>query len=77
MKRCRLLLADDHDIVIEGLRRVLDHPDIEIVGVVKDGRALLRAAKELRNPTSSSPTSRCLCSTVLRPLDKSARATRT
>ncbi len=46
MKRCRLLLADDHDIVIEGLRRVLDHPDIEIVGVVKDGRALLRAAKE-------------------------------
>ena len=48
MKRCRLLLADDHDIVIEGLRRVLDHPDIEIVGVVKDGRALLRATKDLR-----------------------------
>lgn len=48
MKRCRLLLADDHDIVIEGLRRVLDHPDIEIVGVAKDGRALLRATKELR-----------------------------
>jgi len=48
MKRCRLLLADDHDIVIEGLRRVLDHPDLDIVSVVKDGRALLRAAKELR-----------------------------
>ena len=48
MKLCRLLLADDHDIVIEGLRRVLDHPDIEIVGVVKDGRALLRATKDLR-----------------------------
>jgi DNA-binding NarL/FixJ family response regulator len=46
MKRWRLLLADDHDIVIEGLRRVLDHPDLEIVGVVNDGRALLRAAKE-------------------------------
>jgi DNA-binding NarL/FixJ family response regulator len=46
MKRCRLLLADDHDIVIEGLRRVLDHPDIEIVGVVKDGRSLVRAARE-------------------------------
>ncbi|MGP0073869.1 MAG: response regulator [Bryobacteraceae bacterium] len=46
MKLCRLLLADDHDIVIEGLRRVLDHPDIEIVGVVKDGRALVRAARE-------------------------------
>jgi DNA-binding NarL/FixJ family response regulator len=46
MKRYRLLLADDHDIVIEGLRRVLDHPEIEIVDVVKDGRALLRATKE-------------------------------
>lgn len=48
MKRLRLLLADDHDIVIEGLRRVLDHPDIEIVGVVNDGRSLLRAAKEIQ-----------------------------
>jgi len=48
MKRWRVLLADDHDIVIEGLRRVLDHPDIEIVGVAHDGRALLRAAKEMQ-----------------------------
>ena len=48
MKRWRVLLADDHDIVIEGLRRVLDHPDLEIVGVVNDGRALLRAAKEMQ-----------------------------
>ena len=48
MKRLRLLLADDHDIVIEGLRRVLDHPDLEIAGVVNDGRSLLRAAKEIQ-----------------------------
>jgi DNA-binding NarL/FixJ family response regulator len=48
MKRIRLLLADDHDIVIEGLRRVLDRPDLEIAGVVSDGRSLLRAAKEIR-----------------------------
>jgi DNA-binding NarL/FixJ family response regulator len=47
MKPWRVLLADDHDIVIEGLRRVLSHPDIEIVGAVHDGRALLRAAKEI------------------------------
>jgi DNA-binding NarL/FixJ family response regulator len=46
MKPWRVLLADDHDIVIEGLRRVLNHPDIEIVGAVNDGRALLRAVKE-------------------------------
>jgi DNA-binding NarL/FixJ family response regulator len=45
MKRWRLLLADDHAIVIEGLRRVLDHPDLEIVEVVNDGRALVRAAE--------------------------------
>jgi DNA-binding NarL/FixJ family response regulator len=48
MKRIRLLLADDHDIVIEGLRRVLDRSDLEIAGVVSDGRSLLRAAKEIR-----------------------------
>jgi len=48
MKRIRLLLADDHDIVLEGLRRVLDQPDFEIVGAVKDGRALLRAVDELQ-----------------------------
>jgi len=48
MKRRKLLLADDHDIVIEGLRRVLAQPDLEIVGVVNDGRSLLRAAKELQ-----------------------------
>lgn len=47
MKPWRVLLADDHDIVIEGLRRVLNHPDIEIAGAVHDGRALLRATKEI------------------------------
>src|SRR6476646_963501 len=48
MKPLRLLLADDHDIVIEGLRRVLDHPDFEVAGVVNDGRSLLRAAQDIR-----------------------------
>jgi DNA-binding NarL/FixJ family response regulator len=48
MKPWRVLLADDHDIVIEGLRRVLNHPDIEIVGSVNDGTSLLRAVEELR-----------------------------
>jgi DNA-binding NarL/FixJ family response regulator len=48
MKPLRLLLADDHDIVIEGLRRVLDHPDFEIAGVVNDGHSLLRAAKDIQ-----------------------------
>jgi DNA-binding NarL/FixJ family response regulator len=48
MKRWRVLLADDHAIVVEGLRRVLDQPNLEIAGVVGDGRALVSAAKELK-----------------------------
>lgn len=48
MKRWRVLLADDHDIVLAGLRLVLNQPDLEIVGAVKDGRALVKAAEELR-----------------------------
>jgi DNA-binding NarL/FixJ family response regulator len=43
----RVLLADDHPIVLEGLRRVLE-PDFEIVGEVADGRALETAAALLR-----------------------------
>jgi len=48
VKVCRVLLADDHDIVIEGLRRLLDQPDMEIVGTVGDGRALITAVEKLR-----------------------------
>jgi DNA-binding NarL/FixJ family response regulator len=47
MKRWKILLADDHDIVIEGLRHVLNHPDFEIVGAVRDGRSLVLAARDL------------------------------
>src|ERR1035441_6633090 len=43
----RVLLADDHAIVLEGLRSVLE-PDFEIVGEVADGRALETAAGLLR-----------------------------
>ncbi len=48
MKRWRLLLADDHDVVLAGLRQLLDRPDFEIVGAVKDGRALVKATEQLR-----------------------------
>jgi DNA-binding NarL/FixJ family response regulator len=46
MKRPRVLMADDHTIVVEGLRKLLD-PEFDIVGAVPDGRTLLRAAQEL------------------------------
>ncbi len=43
----RLLLADDHEVVVEGLRRILE-PHCDLVGAVGDGRALLEAAEKLR-----------------------------
>jgi DNA-binding NarL/FixJ family response regulator len=48
MKRPRILLADDHRMVAEGLRGLLE-PEYELAGIVEDGRALLEAAEKL-NP---------------------------
>lgn len=47
MNRQKILLADDHTIVIEGLRRLLE-AEFELVGAVGDGQALLSAAKKLK-----------------------------
>jgi DNA-binding NarL/FixJ family response regulator len=47
MKRPRVLLADDHTLVLEGLRKILE-PGCEVVGAVEDGRSLLAAAKQLQ-----------------------------
>jgi DNA-binding NarL/FixJ family response regulator len=46
MKRPRIVLADDHRVVAEGLRGLLD-ACYEVVGIVSDGRELLAAAKQL------------------------------
>jgi DNA-binding NarL/FixJ family response regulator len=46
MKRARLLLADDHNLLVDGIRLMLE-PEFELVGSVEDGRALLKAAQEL------------------------------
>jgi DNA-binding NarL/FixJ family response regulator len=46
MKKPRLLLADDHKIVIEGLKNLL-RDEFEIVGSVEDGRALVEKASTL------------------------------
>lgn len=45
MKRPRVLLADDHCMLAEGLRSLLA-TDFDLVAVVADGRALLEAAKQ-------------------------------
>lgn len=47
MKSPRVLLADDHTLVLDGLRKILE-PECEVVGAVEDGRSLLAAAKRLQ-----------------------------
>jgi DNA-binding NarL/FixJ family response regulator len=46
MRKPRILLADDHALVLEGFRRILEG-GYELVGTVGDGRALLEAAKTM------------------------------
>jgi DNA-binding NarL/FixJ family response regulator len=43
----RLLLADDHTLLLEGIRLILE-PEFDLVGSVEDGQALLAAAKTLK-----------------------------
>ncbi|MBX3238140.1 MAG: response regulator transcription factor [Nitrospiraceae bacterium] len=47
MNRPRVLLADDHTLVLEGFRRIVEQR-CEVVGSVEDGRSLLEAAMRLR-----------------------------
>ena len=47
MAKPRILLADDHTLVAEAFKRLLE-PEFDVVGTVADGRALLRVAPELR-----------------------------
>ena len=43
----RVLLADDHTLLLEAFEKLLE-PDYTVVGAVSDGRALLAAAAELK-----------------------------
>jgi DNA-binding NarL/FixJ family response regulator len=45
--RPRLLLADDHTLLLEGIRLMLE-PEFELAGTVEDGQALLAAAQTLK-----------------------------
>jgi len=47
MKRVRVLLADDHVLIAQALEHLL-RAEFDVVGTVADGRALLKAAGELR-----------------------------
>ena len=43
----RVLIADDHNLIVDAFRKLLE-PSCEVVGTVSDGRALLTAARDLR-----------------------------
>jgi len=47
MTRARVLLADDHLLIAQALEHLLQS-HFEVVGTVSDGRALLKAASELK-----------------------------
>jgi two-component system, NarL family, response regulator NreC len=48
MSKTRVLLADDHTIVRQGLRALLDsQEDLEVVGEAEDGRQAFEKTKEL------------------------------
>lgn len=46
--KTRVLVADDHSIVLEGFVRVFHDSQFEVVGKVSDGRAVISAAAELK-----------------------------
>ena len=46
MKKPKLLIADDHLIVSEGLRCMLE-PEFEVLGLVSNGLELIEAALKL------------------------------
>ena len=47
MAKIRVLIADDHGVVAEGLKHLVDaQPDMEVIGCVQDGREAIQAAGE-------------------------------
>ena len=49
LDRPRVLLADDHTMLLDAFRRLLE-PECEIVGLASDGRALVELASGNRVP---------------------------
>ena len=47
MKKLRVLLVDDHIMVLEGFKRLIED-QCEVVGMVEDGRTLLEVAPKLK-----------------------------
>src|SRR4029450_12417013 len=48
MKGTRVLLADDHTLLLGALEKLLSEEECDVVGQVSDGRALVAAAEALK-----------------------------
>ncbi len=49
MKKVRLLIADDHKIFRQGIKKLLEEePDLQVVGEAADGREVVKKATELK-----------------------------
>ncbi|MCK4235872.1 MAG: response regulator, partial [Candidatus Krumholzibacteria bacterium] len=44
----RVLLVEDHTIVRQGLKRLLEEREVEVVGEAQDGRQGVKMAQELK-----------------------------
>jgi DNA-binding NarL/FixJ family response regulator len=47
MKKPRIILADDHTILLDALKKLVE-PEFEVVALCSDGRELIKAATELK-----------------------------
>ena len=57
MDRIGVLLVDDHSVVRQGLRRILEADDeIEVVGEARDGRSAVEMAQRLKPAACSTST---------------------
>ena len=73
--KTRILIADDHPIVLRGLRMVLNaQPDLEVVAEATDGEQAVERALAGRRSTSRSSTSRCRARPDCRPRARSRSA---
>jgi DNA-binding NarL/FixJ family response regulator len=47
MKPIRVVIADDHTLVLEAFRQLLS-PDVDVIGTAEDGRELIKVVKQLK-----------------------------
>ena len=73
MTRPRILMADDHAMLLDAFRALLE-PEFDVVGTVTDGRMLLEAFSRLHPNVWSCSISPCRSSTGSTREDSSKRS---